>query len=87
MHTLMSKNLVLPSQISVTEGEWARFEIYLEDQTPVFEGVGRCVQSVELDDDGSGYRFQVVLDSLQLEETSPGCLRGIDASARFGRRA
>src|SRR5690349_1781361 len=55
--------LRLPSSRSFGDGDWVRFTVRLDDDTPVIEGIGRC-QSVEKT--ASGY--EIVLSLLQFDE-------------------
>ncbi|QQR91543.1 MAG: hypothetical protein IPJ88_07430 [Myxococcales bacterium] len=65
------ENVVLPSATAVEQGDWVQFHICLVDQSPIFEGMGRCIGAVDNGDDRPAeQRFDLVLDSLQFEGAS-----------------
>lgn len=60
--------VILPGPDSVDIGEWVQFAITLQDGTPGFAGVGRCVTAVDNGEERSSHqRFDVVIDSLQFD--------------------
>ena len=60
--------VILPGPDPVDAGEWVQFAITLQDGTPGFAGVGRCVTAVDNGEDRSSHqRFDVVIDSLQFD--------------------
>jgi len=60
--------VILPGPESVDIGEWVQFAITLQDGTPGFAGVGRCVTAVDNGEERSSHqRFDVVIDSLQFD--------------------
>lgn len=63
--------LVLPASIAVEQGEWIQFHVALADQSPIFEGIGRCVNVLDNGDEfAESQRYDLMLDSLQLEGDS-----------------
>jgi len=62
------ERLMLYGPSPVDEGEWIRFSVLLADDSPALEGMGRAVASIDGGDDRPEMvRFDIVLDSLQLE--------------------
>jgi hypothetical protein len=60
--------VILPGPEPVDVGEWVNFAVTLQDGTPGFAGVGRCVDAVDNGEDRSSHqRFDVVIDSLQFD--------------------
>lgn len=60
--------VILPGPDPVDAGEWVQFAITLQDGTPGFAGVGRCVTAVDNGEERSHHqRFDVVIDSLQFD--------------------
>lgn len=60
--------VILPGPDPVDAGEWVQFAITLQDGTPGFAGVGRCVTAVDNGEERSSHqRFDVVIDSLQFD--------------------
>lgn len=60
--------VILPGPTPVDVGEWVNFAVTLQDGTPGFAGVGRCVDAVDNGEDRSSHqRFDVVIDSLQFD--------------------
>jgi hypothetical protein len=56
--------VILPGPDPVDAGEWVEFAITLQDGTPGFAGVGRCVTAVDNGEERSYHqRFDVVIDS------------------------
>jgi hypothetical protein len=55
--------LRLPSSRSFGDGDWVRFTVRLNDNTPVIEGIGRCQSAKK-----SGAGYEVVLSLLQFDE-------------------
>src|SRR5687768_8809072 len=50
------------------DGTWVRFSVLLADESPALEGVGRAVASIDGGDERpDSARFDIVLDSLQLD--------------------
>jgi hypothetical protein len=50
------------------DGTWVRFSVLLADESPALEGVGRAVASIDGGDERpDAARFDIVLDSLQLD--------------------
>ncbi len=65
------EHLVLPASIMVPEGEWVEFHVALADQSPIFEGLGRCAGVLDNGDDvEESHRYELMLDSLQLKGVS-----------------
>jgi len=63
--------LVLPASMAIEQGEWVQFHVALADQTPIFEGFGRCSNVVDNGDEvEESQRYYLMLDSLQLEGVS-----------------
>jgi hypothetical protein len=61
-------HVILPAGNPVDVGEWAQFAVTLQDGTPGFAGVGRCVTFVDNGDERQQHqRFDVVFDSLQFD--------------------
>lgn len=62
--------LMLYGPEAFEEGAWIRFAVLLADQNPALEGVGRVVTSIDGGEERPEVaRWDVVLDSLQLEGT------------------
>lgn len=62
------QRLMLPNLEPVTEGEWVQFSVLLGDGTVALAGVGRVQGSYDNGEEHPPeYRFDVVVDSLQLE--------------------
>lgn len=63
-----STHVILPAGDTVDEGEWAQFEITLQDGRAGLAGVGRCVTVVDNGEEREPHqRFDVVFDSLQFD--------------------
>lgn len=63
------ERLMLPHSELVPEGEWVQFAVTLADGSAALSGVGRCTGSYDNGEERAPeHRFDVVLDSLQLEE-------------------
>jgi hypothetical protein len=61
-------HVILPAGHAVDEGEWAQFEITLQDGSAGLAGLGRCVTIVDNGNDREPHqRFDVVFDSLQFD--------------------
>lgn len=61
-------HVILPAGDAVDEGEWAQFEITLQDGSAGLAGLGRCVTIVDNGQDREPHqRFDVVFDSLQFD--------------------
>jgi len=61
-------HIILPAGDAVDEGEWAQFEITLQDGNAGLTGLGRCVTIVDNGDERESHqRFDVVFDSLQFD--------------------
>ncbi|MFM2418826.1 MAG: hypothetical protein RL385_3549 [Pseudomonadota bacterium] len=84
-------HVILPAGNPVDVGEWAQFAVTLQDGTPGFAGVGRCVTYVDNGDERQQHqRFDVVFDSLQFDSrgqqiyTHILALSGYDEGAEGG---
>lgn len=65
------ERLMLPHAEDVPEGEWVQFIVTLGDGTTALAGVGRCSQAFDNGEDRpSEHRYDIVMDSLQLDEMS-----------------
>jgi hypothetical protein len=63
------ERLMLPNADHVPEGEWVQFAVVLADGTAAIAGTGRCTNCVDNGEDRAPeHRFDVVMDSLQLDE-------------------
>jgi hypothetical protein len=61
-------HVILPAGEAVDEGEWAHFEIVLQDGSAGLAGLGRCVTVVDNGEERMPHqRFDVVIDSLQFD--------------------
>jgi hypothetical protein len=62
------QRLMLPSGESLPEGEWCQFSVLLADGSAALAGVGRIAGAYDNGEEHPPeYRFDIVLDSLQLE--------------------
>ncbi len=63
------ERLMLPNHEPVTEGEWVQFVVTFADGSSALAGVGRCSGSYDNGEDRAAeHRFDVVMDSLDLDE-------------------
>lgn len=63
------ERLMLPHGDEVPEGEWVQFAVTLADGSAALSGLGRCTGSYDNGEERAPeHRFDVVMDSLQLEE-------------------
>ncbi|MGF1465032.1 MAG: hypothetical protein ACFCGT_02760 [Sandaracinaceae bacterium] len=63
------ERVMLPHGEAIPEGEWVEFAVTLGDGTAALAGTGRCTGSYDNGDDRAPeHRFDVVLDSLHLDE-------------------
>src|SRR5690606_31553238 len=61
--------VMLPNPEPIPEGEWVQFSVTFADGSPALNGVGRCTGSYDNGDAvAPEHRFDVVLDSLELDE-------------------
>jgi len=62
------EKLMLPAAQPISDGVMVQFSVRLADDTPGFEGVGRCVASYDNGEEmPEEDRYDIVLDSLQLD--------------------
>jgi len=63
------ERLMLPNGDAIPEGEWVEFHVTLADGSAALAGQGRCTGSFDNGEDRAPeHRFDVVMDSLQLDE-------------------
>lgn len=63
------ERLMLPHHEAVAEGEWVQFAVTLADGSGALVGVGRCTGSYDNGEDRAAeHRFDIVMDSLDLDE-------------------
>ncbi len=63
------ERLMLPHHEPVAEGEWVQFAVTLADGSGALVGVGRCTGSYDNGEDRAPeHRFDIVMDSLDLDE-------------------
>ena len=63
------ERLMLPNADQIPEGEWVQFAVVLADGTAAIAGTGRCTNCVDNGEDRAPeHRFDVVMDSLQLDD-------------------
>ncbi len=77
--------VILPGPDVVDAGEWVQFVITLQDGTPGFAGVGRCVTAVDNGEDRSAHqRFDVVIDALQFDSRGQQVFEHILSLSGYG---
>jgi len=77
--------VILPGPEAVDAGEWVQFAITLQDGTPGFAGVGRCVTAVDNGEERSSHqRFDVVIDSLQFDSRGQQVFEHILSLSGYG---
>jgi len=77
--------VILPGPDAVDAGEWVQFAITLQDGTPGFAGVGRCVTAVDNGEERSSHqRFDVVIDSLQFDSRGQQVFEHILSLSGYG---
>ncbi len=63
------ERLMLPNPDEIPEGEWVDFSVTLADGSAALAGQGRCTGSFDNGEERAAeHRFDVVIDSLQLDE-------------------
>lgn len=63
------ERIMLPNPDAIPEGEWVEFHITLADGSAALQGQGRCTGSFDNGEERAPeHRFDVVMDSLQLDE-------------------
>ncbi|MCB9595916.1 MAG: hypothetical protein H6719_24565 [Sandaracinaceae bacterium] len=63
------ERIMLPNPDAIPEGEWVQFHVTLADGSAALQGQGRCTGSYDNGEERAAeHRFDVVMDSLQLDE-------------------
>ncbi len=63
------ERIMLPNPDAIPEGEWVQFHVTLADGSAALQGQGRCTGSYDNGEERAPeHRFDVVMDSLQLDE-------------------
>ncbi len=77
--------VILPGPAAVDAGEWVQFAITLQDGSPGFAGLGRCVTAVDNGEERSSHqRFDVVIDSLQFDSRGQQVFEHILSLSGYG---
>ncbi len=71
VNRVTAEQLILPAPAPLAEGDWLQFIVILQEGTPAFAGVGRCIKVADRGQRADPEsRYELILDSLGFEDDS-----------------